>query len=88
MGGACAVCTFLWSSELLLELLDSRLDVSLEVFGSFVLRNSTQHFLQAVEPLVRLSGLTLIRFGLLVFRADVGRHPELPDPSDSLSFLR
>ncbi len=63
-----ALCALLWPGELLGEILDTALDVRLEVIGSLVFRNGAQHLLETIEPLLRLARLAIRLLGLPVFR--------------------
>ena len=69
-----AVGPFLGPRQLFPELLDTGLDIGLQVLRTLVFRDGTEHLLQAVKALTRFPCLTVFHLGLFVFRADVGRH--------------
>ena len=57
------------------QVLDPRLDVGLQVFGSLVLGNDAQHLPQQLQPLARIAGAAVGGLGRLVLGAQVGGHP-------------
>ena len=69
---------FLGPRQLFPELLDTGLDIGLQVLRTLVLWDGTEHLLQAVKALTRFPCLTVLHLGLFVFRADVGRHFYFP----------
>src|SRR5262249_60282260 len=73
-GGPAVAAAALRPFQVLRHGLDARLDVGLQALRALVLGNGAQHLAQAVEPLARLAGALVGRFGSLVFGAQVGGH--------------
>jgi hypothetical protein len=68
MGRASTATLLLGIRHLIREVLDSGLDLGLEMLGALVLRNRPKHLFEAVQALLRVSSTPEGRLCLLVFR--------------------
>ncbi len=74
MGRPAAAAALPGPGELLGQLLDTCLDVGLEVVRTLVLGDGPQHLLQAVQSFLWLSRLSIGLLGLLVLGRNVSGH--------------